>query len=264
MSDSASAWLAALPSAGGVWSALALMAAATAAGALLARRSSGHAALILILSAGMMLITSFVDLLPEAWAESRTAGIAPWVVLLVAPAGYLVMTLFTRDGCGCDGETARAVRAHAPGRHRRLKESAGAASIGFGAATALTTHRLFEGTAVALALSLPVVLTLAVASASDGLALASLLRETRQRLAPWLAVACVSPAVGALIASVSPLPAAVLPLALAAVAGVIVRIAVIGIRLAARKRRKGQLTSWHMVTAAAATLTMGALLLSAA
>lgn len=246
------------------WLAVVFMAAATAAGAILANRRSRHAALILMIASGMMLTTAVVDLLPEAWHESAAAGLPVWLVLVTAAAAYLVMAFFTRNGCGCDMETAaQAAGAHTPGRHRRLKETAGALSVGLGAAAALATHRVVEGTALALAFSVPVALTLLVGSASDGLALAATLRETKQRLTPWLSVACVSPAIGVLVTTVRPLPEAVLPIALSLVAGVILRIAVVGLKLAAQKRSKGQLSRWHITTAAAATFAMGALLLAA-
>ncbi|WP_351224955.1 hypothetical protein [Streptomyces sp. NPDC002133] len=247
-----------------VWLAVSLMAAATATGAVLAKRSSRQAALILVIASGMMLTTAVVDLLPEAWHEGAAVGMPVWLSLATAVTAYLVMAFFTRNGCGCEMEAAaQAAGAHAPGRHRRLKESAGALSVGLGAAAALSTHRVVEGTALALAFSIPVILTLMVASAGDGLALAAMLRETKQRLAPWLLVACASPAVGVLITTVRPLPAAVLPFALALVAGVILRIAVVGLKLAARKRSKGQLSRWHITAAAATTFAMGAFLLAA-
>ena len=249
---------------GAAWIAVVAMAAATVAGALLAHRSSGQAALVLVIASGMMLITATVDLLPEAWHEATAVGLSAWIAMATAVAGYLVMTVFTRNGCGCDADmAAQAAGAHTPGRHRRVKETAGAFSVGLGAAAALATHRLVEGTALALAFSLPVLLTLMVGSASDGLALAAMLRETKQRLTPWLTVACVSPAVGVLITIVRPLPEVVLPVALALVAGVILRIAVVGLKLAALKREKGQLPSWHLITAAITTFAMGALLYAA-
>ncbi|ALV39209.1 hypothetical protein [Streptomyces sp. CdTB01] len=242
---------------------IAVMAGSTAVGALLARRSTRQAALILVISSGMLLMTSLVDLLPEAWEDGGEAGLPVWQVPAIAIGGYAVMHIVTRNGCGCDSDLAKTAGAHAPGLHRQIKQAAGALSAGLGTAAALTTHRLFEGTALGLAFSMPLLFTLAMGSTSDGLALAAMLKETGQRLGPWLTVACASPAVGMLITSIAPLPAAALPVALALVAGVILRIAVIGFQLAAGKRKKGLLPRWHLITAAGTTAAMGALLLAA-
>ncbi|MFH8680795.1 hypothetical protein [Streptomyces lydicus] len=248
---------------GSVWSGLALIVTATVAGAWTARRSTGKSGMLLLLASGLLLTTAVVKILPDAWREAPAAGLSAWVVTGVSALGYAVVTVFTRDGCGCEVGLARqVVGAHAPGRHRGTRGAVGMLSVGTGAATALTVHRVVEGSAVVLDLSVPVVVALVVGSASDGLALATLLQETGQRLAPWLAVACVSPAVGVLVTAVRPLPPLALPLALALVTGVILRIAWVGLRLAAKKHASGQLPRWQIVTAATA-LTVSAVFMIA-
>ncbi|MCX5167398.1 MULTISPECIES: ZIP family metal transporter [Streptomyces] len=240
------------------------MAAATVAGASLAQRSSARAGLVILIASGMMLATCVVDLLPEAWHQTVDAGLSAWVPAITASAGYGAMALFTRHGCGCGGgQAVRAAGAYMPDSGPELKDAAGVFSVGMGAAAALATHRLVEGSALALAFSLPVLLTLAVGSASDGLALASMLRASRQRLLPWLTVACVSPTVGMFVTAVRPLPDVVIPVVLALVAGVILRIAVVGVRLALAQRSREPLSHRHMAAAVLTVLTMGALLLAA-
>ncbi|WP_328967486.1 hypothetical protein [Streptomyces sp. NBC_00239] len=228
-----------------------------------ARRAAGKAGMLLMIASGLLLTTAVADVLPHAWHEAPEVGLPRWLVIAASILGYTVMTVFTRNGCGCDAELAGQVAGvHAPGRHRKTKEALGAASVGVGAATALTAHRVVEGSAVALDVSLPVILALVIGSASDGLALATLLQETRQRLLPWATVACASPAVGALVTWLSPLPAPAIPVALALVCGVILRIAWVGLRLAAKKRASGQLPQWQVVTAATAVTLSAAFMIA--
>ncbi|WP_419993381.1 hypothetical protein [Streptomyces boninensis] len=247
---------------GAAWLTAVLMAAASAFGAVIARYGARHAALTLAVASGMMLATDVLDLMPEAWHDGVVARVSGWLVAASAVAGYLAMLSTTRHGHEPPA-AGRTGGAHTRGLHRRAKRAAGAMTVGLGAAVALTSHRVIEGSAVAVAFSLPVLLALLVGSTSDGLALVAVLRGTRQRLAPWLLATCLSPAAGVLIATVHPLPATVLPLALALVAGIVLRISHIGIAYAAERRRKGRLPAWHMATAVAATASVGAFLLAA-
>ncbi|MCC5481087.1 hypothetical protein [Streptomyces barringtoniae] len=74
---------------------------------------------------------------------------------------------------------------------------------------------------------------LLVHTASEGLALAALLgAQPRRRVAPWIGLACLSPAAGALVASALPIPNGLMPLLLAFVAGVLARGAWVALRLA--------------------------------
>ncbi|MFI0715599.1 hypothetical protein ACH4SK_34230 [Streptomyces inhibens] len=108
---------------------------------------------------------------------------------------------------GGDRRAAGACLGHAGRRDRRVKDAVGALSVGMGAATALAVHRVVDGSTVALDISLPVILALVIGSLSDGPALATLLQEPGQRLAPWAVMACASPALGVAVTSLSPISA---------------------------------------------------------
>lgn len=129
-----------------------------------------------------------------------------------------------------------------------------------GTAAALTTHRAIEGATLALTASAVVIIALIVHSASEGLALAALLDMANQRLAPWLLVACVSPGVGVLVATISPLPGQSVPVLLGMVAGVLLRTAIVGMKLAAGKQESGRLSGKQLVVAATVAITVGLLL----
>ncbi|WP_327351983.1 hypothetical protein [Streptomyces sp. NBC_01304] len=247
------------------WIAVAVMAAATAAGILLAGRTARHAALVLLLASGTMLTTVVVDLVPETWHESVLTGVPGWLPFAAATLSYVLVSCLTRhEGAHPRRVAARSRGAHAPGRHRRIEEAAGVLSAGLGAATALAVHRVVEGTTLALVFSVPVCLALLVTSAGNGLALGAMLHDARQPLGPWLLLACLSPAAGVLAALALHLSQTALPLGLALVAGIVVRLAVIGFRVAARKRAaQGLLARWHLTTVAAAALATGALLIAA-
>jgi ZIP family zinc transporter len=192
------------------WAAVALVSVSTLAGAWLARRNSKRLVVWLAIASATMLVIALTDLLPDAWKEAVETGLPLWVIGIAVATGFLVITYFTRKGCGHDhGSDSgnRSAGRHAAGRHRRLKEAVGAALFGgMGTAAALTTHRAIEGMTLAFSASIVVVIALMVHSASEGLALAALLQIAKQRLAPWLVVSCVSPVVGVVFATVSPLP----------------------------------------------------------
>lgn len=134
---------------------------------------------------------------------------------------------------------------------------------GMGTAAALTLHRAVEGAALALTASVVVIIALVVHSASEGLALAALLDIAKQRLLPWLVVACLSPAVGVAIATFSPLPDHLVPILLAMVMGVLCRTAVVGMKLAASKQQGGRLSRRHIAIAATTAAGAGLLLATA-
>ena len=129
-----------------------------------------------------------------------------------------------------------------------------------GTAAALTVHRAIEGATLALTASAVVVIALMVHSASEGLALAALLDMAGRRLAPWLVVACASPAVGVLVATVGPLPGQVIPVLLGTVTGVLLRTAMVGLKLAADRQENGRLSRGQLVIATAMAITVGVLL----
>ncbi|WP_329081279.1 hypothetical protein [Streptosporangium sp. NBC_01469] len=250
----------------GAWAAVLLVSLSTLAGAWLARRDSARVTVWLAIASAMMLITALVDLLPDAWRDAAETGVPLWAVGLAIVFGFLVITYFTRKGCGHGhghGGSQPVGGRHAPGLHRRVKEAVDAALFGgMGTAAALTLHRAIEGATLALTASAVVVIALMVHSASEGLALAALLDMARQRLAPWLVVSCLSPAAGILIATIAPLPGQLVPLLLGMVTGVLLRTAIVGLRLAAASQESGRLSRRHLTIAAGVAVTGGALLIA--
>ncbi|MEU4407919.1 hypothetical protein AB0F88_25665 [Streptosporangium sp. NPDC023963] len=248
----------------GAWAAVLLVSLSTLAGAWLVRRNSAKVTVWLAIASAMMLITALVDLLPDAWRDATETGVPLWAVGLAIVFGFLVITHFTRRGCGHGhGGSRPAGGRHAPGLHRRVKEAVDAALFGgMGTAAALTLHRAIEGATLALTASAVVVIALMVHSASEGLALAALLDMAGQRLAPWLVVSCLSPAAGILIATFAPLPGQIVPLLLGTVTGVLLRTAVVGLRLAAAGQEGGRLSKRHLTIAAGVAVTGGALLIA--
>jgi zinc transporter ZupT len=248
----------------GAWLAVLLVSVSTLAGAWLARRNSRRLVGWLAIASATMLVVALTDLLPDAWHEAAETGLPLWVIGVAVATGFLLITYFTRKGCGHDHGTAahRPMGRHTPGRHRRrLQEAVGAALFGgMGTAAALTTHRAIEGATLAFSASAVVVVALMVHSASEGLALAALLEMAQQRLAPWLVVACVSPAVGVVFATVSPLPGRVVPVLLGMISGVLLRTAIVGIKLAAGRQESGRLSRRHVAVATATAVAVGALL----
>jgi ZIP family zinc transporter len=124
------------------------------------------------------------------------------VAIAGAGAGFLLMRHAGR-GCLCD-----------PGR-----------ATGPGTALALSGHRLLEGVAVTLGGSPGVLAAVAVHAGSEGVALGGLLRRSGHALWGYVAVACVSPFAGALLAARLALPAWIGPVAMAVIAGVLLRVA---------------------------------------
>ncbi|GAA4570067.1 hypothetical protein GCM10023193_55580 [Planotetraspora kaengkrachanensis] len=242
-----------------------LVGASTVAGAWLARRNSRRLTAWLAVTSALMLVTALADLLPDAWSDAVACGVPLWAVGLAAAFGFLMITHHSRKSCACDLETTRPHAAeHAPGRHRRVRGMVGAAVFGgLETAAALTLHRAIEGATLALNATLVVVIALMVHSASEGLALAALLDVGGQRLTPWLVVACVSPAVGVLAATVSPLPGQVVPILLGMVTGVAVRTAIAGMHHAASRHERVIVSKRHLDVAAAIVVTGGVVLVGA-
>lgn len=250
------------PPGGGAWAAVALISVSTLAGAWLARRASGRLTVWLAVASAVMLIVALTDMLPDAWRDAAETGVPLWVVAIAVAFGFLVVTYFTRRGCACPSESGgRPGGAHAPGRHRRLKDAVNAALFGgMGTAAALTVHRAIEGATLALTASAVMVVALMVHSASEGLALAALLDLAGQRLAPWLVVSCASPVAGVLVATVRPLPAQAVPVLLGTVTGVLLRTAMVGLRLATGGKGEGGLSRRQLVFAALVAITVGVFL----
>jgi hypothetical protein len=238
--------------------AVGLVSLSTVGGAWLGRRTSDRLTVWLTVASAMMLATALADLLPDAWHDAVDNGVPLWIVGASVAFGFLVITYFTRKGCGHGHGQPKVSGKHAPGLHRRVKEVVGAALFGgMGTAAALTVHRTIEGATLVLAASTVVVIALMVHSASEGLALAALLDIARQRLWPWLVISCASPAIGVVIAMVSPIPGQLVPILLGAVTGVLLRTAIVGIRLAA-SRGGGRLPTRHLIIAGTVAAAMAA------
>ena len=213
-----------------------LVAAATVAGAWLARGRPGQRQIWFAAAAGALLIIAGVHLLPDAWAGARTARIWPALVPAAAVAGFAAAGLATRAGCGCQEHAAR--------------------GSGAGTAAALATHRFLEGAAIALAGSAAVALALAAHAFGEGLATGALLGgQPRRRVAAWLALMCLSPVIGAVTAGAFPVPAAAEPVLLAVAAGVLAQAARVSLRAAFRGLRPARL----LLSRPAATTTMAAI-----
>ncbi|WP_433430659.1 hypothetical protein [Nonomuraea sp. CA-141351] len=242
------------------WAAVILVALSTLAGAHLARRNVAAISVWLAIASALMLITALVDLLPDAWKEAAATGVPLWVVGLAGVFGFVVITYFTRKGCGHNHDDAPAGGRHAPGLHRRVKQAVSAAVYGgVGTAAAMSLHRMIEGATLALAASAIVVSALVIHSASEGLALTALLDLARRRLTPWLAISCLAPAGGVVLAGVAPLPAQSVPILLGMVTGVLLRTAVIGLTIARDSRR---LSRRHVILTVAAVTAVGGLLVT--
>ena len=112
-----------------------LLAAATVAGAWLARRRPGQQQIWLGAAAGALPVIAALHVLPDGWSQARAAGIWPWAVPLAAAGAFLLTGLAARVGCTCGRIPAR--------------------RGGTGAAAALAIHRFLEGIdALASALAL--------------------------------------------------------------------------------------------------------------
>ena len=218
-----------------------LVAAATVTGAWLARRRPGQRQMWFAAAAGALLIVAGLHLLPDAWTTARAAGIWPPLVLVAVAAGFVVAGLVTRAGCGC--------REH-------QEQASGAAT-----AAALAVHRFLEGAAVALAGSAAVALALAAHAFGEGLATGALLGgQPRHRVAGWLALMCLSPAIGAAAAGTFPVPAAAEPLLLALATGILAQAARVSLRAAFRGLRPARL----LLSLPAATTIMAAIVTAVA
>ena len=219
----------------GVAAVAAVVSAATAGGATLARRGPGRPDLWFGAAAGALLVIAGLHLLPEAWADARDAGLWPGLVPITAAGSFTVASAAARIGCTCDADQ---------------KHMSGAGSAG-----ALAGHRFLEGATLALTGSVTVAVALAVHAFGEGMAVGALLAgRSRQRLAAWLAVMCAGTVVGAAAAGVFPLPKAAGPLLAAVAAGVIAQAARVSLRVAFQHLRPRILVS----SAAAATFMAAA------
>jgi zinc transporter ZupT len=202
---------------------VALIAVATLAGAWLAGRASrppGSAlpGLALAGAAAVLAAVVLADLVPDIWRDLPASGLPWWAAAAALAAAFAAADALARRGCACragpgSGRAAPGSRRAAPGSGRAV-------------AAALVVHRALEGGAVALTGSAAVIAALAVHAAAEGFALAVLLRgERRDRAAALLALACLSPAAGAVVLSQFRLPGPAAPVLTCMVAGVLLRTA---------------------------------------
>jgi ZIP family zinc transporter len=216
-----------------------LVAAATVAGAGLVRRRPGQRQSWFAAAAGVLLIIAGLHLLPDAWADAQEAEIWLPLVPMAAVAAFVAAGLAARVGCGC--------------RERRELVA------GTGMTIALAIHRFMEGAAIALTGSVAVALALAAHAFGEGMATGALLSgQPRRRVAGCLALMCVSPVLGAVVADAFPVPEAAEPVLVATAAGVLAQAALISLRAAFRGLRPHQLLVSRpaAVTATAAVVTV--------
>ncbi|MFI9837602.1 hypothetical protein ACIHFD_11250 [Nonomuraea sp. NPDC051941] len=243
-----------------VWAAVGLVALSTLAGAHLAQRKADRISVWLAVASALMLITALTDVMPDAWREAVATHVPVWLVAVAGLFGYVVITHFTRHGCAHQHDVGRRAR-HAPGMHRRVEQAVSAAVYGgVGTAVALSLHRMIEGATLVLAASIIVVAALMIHSAGEGVALTAMLDLARKPLAPWLALACLSPAAGVVLASVAPLPPQSVPILLGVLTGVLLRTAMVGLQMA---RASGRLPRRQVVVVATGVLAVGGLLVTA-
>ncbi|MEV4109752.1 hypothetical protein [Nonomuraea sp. NPDC049695] len=241
-----------------VWAAVGLVALSTLAGAHLAQRNAAKISIWLAVASALMLVTALTDVMPDAWREAHATEVPLWLVALAGVVGFAIITYFTRHGHPHEvGQRGQ----HAPGLHRRVKQAVSAAVYGgVGTAVALSLHRMIEGATLVLAASAIVVAALMIHSAGEGLAMTAMLDMASKRRAPWLALSCLSPAAGVVLAAVAPIPPQSVPILLGLLTGVLVRTAVIGLKIA---RSSGRLVRRHVAVAAAGVLSVGGLLVAA-
>ena len=218
---------------GPVLAGVGLMAAATIAGAWLARRRRGSREVWFGAAAGALLIIAGFHLLPDSWSAATAARIWPGVVPITAVAGFTAASLAARLGCAC----------------RQDEEHAS----GAGTAAALGVHRFLEGSAIALTGSAAVAVALAMHAVGEGLAAGALLgSQPRGRVSGWLAAMSVSPLLGAAAAGAFAIPAAAEPVLLALAAGILAQATRVSLRAAFRGVRPARLL---LSQPAAATVT---------
>ncbi|GAA3226874.1 hypothetical protein [Actinocorallia longicatena] len=221
-----------LPLAWAAGIAVLMIAVATLAGAWLARRLSGRVGLWLAATAAMLLAAALADMIPAARRDAAALILPFWPVLAALAAGFAGTALLTRrTGRRPGGE-------HAPGRHKRARRVAGIAVFaGTGAAYAVTTHRALESGAMAFGLTTTSMIAITVQALGAGLAMTILLDLGDRRLFPWLAGACLAPALGILGAIFLPPPPALVPIQLGLASGILLCAALIALFLAAREAR---------------------------
>jgi zinc transporter ZupT len=216
-----------------------VVAVATLAGAWLAHRRGSQQHVWFGVAAGALLVIAVGHLFPDAWSGAATAGLPGWLVPGVAVASFVITLEVSRIGCTCQADEEHA--------------------SGAWSAAALAVHRFLEGAALGLTGVITAV-AIAVHALGEGLAVGALLRAQRGRLACWLTLMCLGPAVGAMTADSIPSLQVSEPLLLAIAAGIVAQAARISLRAAfphhARRSRLLASAAAVAVSAAATTLAL--------
>ncbi|HJT03454.1 MAG TPA: hypothetical protein VJ757_07480 [Pseudonocardiaceae bacterium] len=215
-----------------------VVAAATVAGAWLARRRGKQRDVWFGAAAGALLVIAAFHLLPDAWSQASDAGMQPWLAPVVAGFSFVLAALISRVGCACEADEQHA--------------------NGAGMAAALTVHRFLEGAALALTSSITVALALAAHALGEGLAVGALLGTRPRQMALWLAAMCLGPALGAELTNLFPLLDTAKPLLLAVAVGILAQASRVSLR-AAFHRRPDRWPSPRPATATAVAAVVTAL-----
>ena len=216
-----------------------ILAVSTVAGAWTARRRPGHREISFAAAAGALLIIAVLHLLPDAWAGAHVARVWPGLVPIAMGGAFVAAGLAARAGCACQEQKVSA---------------SGAAT-----AAALAAHRFLEGSVIALAGAAAIAAALAVHAFAEGLATGALLgTQPRRRVAGWLAVMSISPAIGAATTSLFDVPTAAGPVLLALAAGILTQAAWVSLRAASRGLRAGRLALPRPAAAAMAAAILTA------
>lgn len=189
--------------------------AALAAGGLLAGggvalASTAAARTVRAFAGGLLAALAGVDLLPDAVADGRVAGMPAPGLVAVAAVGFAVPVAVAEGGC-CSPRVGRF------------------------AVTGLALHGFLEGAVLGLGLGVvpaPVLLTaFCLHKFGEGFALVGLLRPGGTgRVRRWLGVAAVAPPAGALAGGLVTVPESVAPPVAAALAGLLLAVAALLIR----------------------------------
>jgi ZIP family zinc transporter len=183
---------------GSSWVAVAIVAAATVAGAALAAPVQRFRSAALRLAAAALFAVVGLDLVPDLFHDVAETGSAWWLVGSACAVAFTGAVAAAGSLCRC-GSRARTTTG-----------------------LAIAVHRSLEGAALALAGSAAVVCALVLHAAAEGFALRAYGARCAGRVRPVLWLACAAPAAGALALGRVELPGAAAPMITALVAGVLV------------------------------------------
>jgi len=120
---------------------VAVIAAATLAGAWLGWRSLRLPRLSLACAAMLLLVVVIADLLPDAWNDLSSTGLPWWPAAGALGAGFLATDALVRRGCACGtGQAGGRATTAVLGLHRALEGAALAVAGSVAVITALVLH----------------------------------------------------------------------------------------------------------------------------